>query len=300
MTTAAVGMHRPGTKLITQILLILRSATLPQYKVHPRSATFSGSSTSSPASSVLLFKGFLLSVINKLLQKCASVFVKSSPLTQLLPHQSILHLSSSSFSPKFYFLFHRPEHNITLFTTLLSQYPGIPCCLPIHTLLFSHIHQPLLIFQPLFSKPFYFFLPCNSHKRRPNPHRSPPVRTNMIRIHHSEHTVSFFITTLNSSVGTRVGPHVQLSQHDYPFHPCTPDWWPSQLPSKKSGLTAEALTQEPGNTSQRSTNTLHFSKVLLLQRKTILFQYRCSLLQWQTCLHTCNSVNSIRRLFQLK
>lgn len=126
---------------------------------------------------------YYLLLIN-LLQKCASVFVKSSPLTQLLPHQSILPLSSSTFSPKFYFLFHRPEH-VTLFTTLLSQYPGIPCCLPIHTCLFSHIHQPLLIFQPHFSKPFYFFLPSNSHKRRQNPHRSPPVRTNVIRINHS-------------------------------------------------------------------------------------------------------------------
>lgn len=75
--------------------------------------------------------------------------------------------------------------------SLPSQYPSIPCCLPIHTFLFSPIHQHLPIFQPLFSKTFYFFLPSNSHKRRPNPHRSPPMRTNVVRIHHSEHSFIF-------------------------------------------------------------------------------------------------------------
>lgn len=147
------------------------------------------------------------------------MFVESSSLTRLLPHQFLLPLSSSTLSLKFYFLFHRPEHNVTLLTTLLSQYPGIPCCLPIHTFLFYHIHQPLLFFQLLFSKPFYFFLPSNSHKKRSKPHRSPPVRTTVIRIHHSERIVSFSITTPNKSGGTRAGPHVQLSQHDHPLIP---------------------------------------------------------------------------------
>lgn len=206
------------------------------------------------------------------------MFVSSS-LTQRLPHQSVLPLSSSTFSLQFYFLFHRHDNNETLFTTLLSQYPGMLCCLPIPTFLFSHIHQPLLSSNYSFSKSFYF-RPSNSYKRRPNSQRSPPVRTHVTRIQHSEHTISLCTTTPNNSCGTRIGPHVQLSQHDYPLHPCTPDWWPSQPPSNKSSLTTEALSQEPGNTSQRSTNTLHFSKVLLLQRKTILFQYCRSFLQW--------------------
>lgn len=73
-----------------------------------------------------------------------------------------------------------------------------------------------------FSKSFYFFLPSNNHKSRPNPHRSRPVRTNVIRIHHSLfNTVSLFITTPNNSGRTRAGPDVQLAQHDYSLHSWT-------------------------------------------------------------------------------
>lgn len=106
--------HRPI------ILLTQKRCYTPTVQCSSKISYIFNSSTGPPASYVLLFKGLLLSVINKSTTKMASVFVKSS-LTWLLPHQSLLPLSSSTFSLKFYFLFHRPGHNATLLTTLFPS-----------------------------------------------------------------------------------------------------------------------------------------------------------------------------------
>lgn len=155
----------------------------------------------------------------------------------------------------------------------LWKYPGILCWLHVHTSLFSCVHQPLLIFLPLFSKLSYFLLPNNDHKKSPNPHRSSPVRTNVInRVHHSEHICEHRFVSHNCTKqlcgGTRISAHMQAVTARL-----SPPSLPSQLTPRKSGFTAGAPTHESGNTSQRSTIMLNFNKVLLLQMKTIPFQY---------------------------
>lgn len=129
MKATAAGVHRAGKNFVEQITgqqssYSQRGATLAQHEVHLRSATFSASSI------VPLFHlysclkdSYCLFLVN-LPQKCFSLFDSSSPLARFLPRRTASRLfSPSTFSLKFCFLFHRPEHNVTLFTTLLLS----PC-----------------------------------------------------------------------------------------------------------------------------------------------------------------------------
>lgn len=102
--------------------------------------------------------------------------------------------------------------------------------------------------------------------------------------------VSFFITALTNPMVRQGSVPTCSPQSLHPAWLSPPslccDWQPPQLPPCESGLTVRAPTQEHGNTSQRSAIMLNFNKVLLLQMKTIPFQY-WPLLCWQACLHTC-------------
>lgn len=94
----------------------------------------------------------------------------------------------------------------------------------------------------------------------------------------SADTVLFFVTAPNNSV---VGPGSAppCSCHSMAI-PSIPALWPPAISASSQEEWFDSQSTSPGawNTSQRSTITLNFNKVLLLQMKTIPFQY---------CLSSC-------------
>lgn len=146
-----------------------------------------------------------------------SSYTISTPLN-CLPFPLILLSSAQSF------VFHRPEHNATLFTTFLFS----PCrntqtfyAVSIFTLPFSpmstRLWQSSYHSSPSFPSSFYLLTAA----RKPS-----SVRKNVIdRVSHtehiSEHQLVFHNHTKQLHGGTRISLHMQLSQHNYSLHPCT-------------------------------------------------------------------------------
>lgn len=150
---------------------------------------------------------------------------------------------------------------------LYSQFPALLC-------------PPVSADLPTAFLKLSYFLP-NSHKKSPNLHRS-SVRTNVInRGHHSEHICGYCVVFRNSTKqlrgGTRISP--TCSCHSMAI-PSIPALWPPAISASSQEEWFDSQSTSPGawNTSQRSTITLNFNKVLLLQMKTIPFQY---------CLSSC-------------
>lgn len=131
----------------------------------------------------------------------------------------------------------------------------LPVAIPRHPMLPLYSQFPALLCPPVSADlptallKLSYFLP-NSHKRSPNLHRS-SVRTNVInRGHHSEHICGHRFVFRNSTKqlrgGTRISPPraAVTAWLSPPSLRC--DHQPSQLPPRKSGLTARAPAQEPG------------------------------------------------------